>query len=273
MTEHQQTSYAGKLAGKRILILGGTSGIGLAVAEASREFGATVVVSSSNATKIGTAVQKLNNVKCTINGIHAGFSDVQGYTCDLFNLKELETNLKTLFESATDRGRYKLDHIVYTAGNKVGSIPLADTDTEMITEHGVLRFYVPIIIGKLASHYMNSSPASSITLTSGVNNVKPVPGRVLMAGWGAGVEGVTRALAVDLRPIRVNCICPGPTRTELFNGFPDHILQPLLEKYSNSTMTRTIASPQDIAEAYLYCMRDTFIDGTVVHSSGGYLLA
>lgn len=273
MAEHQQPNYAGKLAGKRILILGGTSGIGLAVAQASREFGAAVIVSSSNEDKIATAVEKLNNVTCIIAASRTGNADVQGYVCDLFDLKELEANMRALFESSTDRGQQKLDHIVYTAGNKVGSIPLAETDTRTITEHGVLRFYVPIIIGKLASQYMKSSAASSITLTSGVNNVKPVPGRVLMAGWGAGVEGVTRALAVDLRPIRVNCICPGPTRTELFNGFPDDILRPLLEKYKNSTMTRTIANPQDIAEAYLYCMRDTFVDGTVVHSSGGYLLA
>ena len=272
-TESQRTSYAAKLSGKRVLVLGGTSGIGLAVAQASREFGATVILSSSNQGKIDAAIRKLQTVTSNAHAGNDNTSAVQGHTCDLYDLNQLENNLRVLFDSATEQGEHKLDHVVYTAGNKVGSIPLADTDTKMITEHGILRFYVPIIIGKLASEYISKSPQSSITFTSGVNNVKPVPGRVLMAGWGAGVEGVTRALAVDIRPVRVNCICPGPTRTELFNGFPDEVLQPLLEKYKNSTMTRTIANPEDVAESYLYCMRDTFVDGTVIHSSGGYLLA
>jgi len=270
-TKPAPVSYAAKLADKRVLVLGGTSGIGLGVAEAVREFGGTVIVSSSSQSKVDAAISKIRTiVRCSH---HDTTADILGYPCDLYDLDRLESNLQALFESATERRQRKIDHVVYTAGNKVGSIPLADTDTKMITDHGILRFYVPIIIGKLAPEYMTISPRSSITLTSGVNNVKPVPGRVLMAGWGAGVEGVTRALAVDLKPVRVNCVCPGPTRTELFNGFPDNVLQPLLEKYMSSTMTRTIANPEDIAESYLYCMRDTFVDGTIIHSSGGYLLA
>ncbi|OQV06978.1 hypothetical protein CLAIMM_11474 [Cladophialophora immunda] len=240
-TAHRPTGYAGKLYGKRILVLGGTSGIGLAVAQASREFGATVMVSSSSEAKIDLAIQRIQAVE---PGRSNG--EVLGYPCDLYDLDRLESNLRALFDHATERGIRRLDHIVYTAGNKVGSIPLGDTDTKLITEHGILRFYAPIIIGKLASKYVTSSPGSSITFTSGVNNVKPIPGRVLMAGWGAGVEGVTRALAVDLRPVRVNCICPGPTKTELFDGFPEDVLQPLLEKYKGSTMTGTIGTPEDM---------------------------
>ncbi|KAJ9606380.1 hypothetical protein H2200_009341 [Cladophialophora chaetospira] len=269
----QTTGYREKLFGKHILILGGTSGIGLAVAEAAREFGATIVVSSSNPRKIDAAIRKLEEIQSGADTTTDDNGRVQGFPCNLDDLDRLEGNLKLLFEKATDGGRDKLDHVVYTAGNKVGSIPLADTNTKMITEHGILRFYVPIMIGKLSQNYMHNSPQSSMTFTSGVNNVKPVPGRVLMAGWGAGVEGITRALAVDLRPIRVNCICPGPTRTELFDDFPDEVLQPLLKKYMASTMTGTIGYPEDIAETYLYCMRDSFVDGTVIHSSGGYLLA
>lgn len=273
-TSDRRVSYLSKLAGKRVLIIGGTSGIGLAVAEAAREFGATVMVSSSKQDKIDAAVEKISKVMSVTAAADSAPSLVRGFPCNLDDLSQLEINLKNLFEQATEKGSKKLDHIVYTAGNKVGSIPLADTDVNLITEHGILRFYAPIMIGKLAAAgHVHNSNQSSITFTSGVNNVKPVPGRVLMAGWGAGVEGVTRALAVDLRPIRVNCVCPGPTKTELFGGFPAEVLKPLLEKYENSTMTRSIANPEDVAETYLYCMRDGYVDGTVIHSSGGYLLA
>lgn len=272
---NERVPYMAKLAGKRVLVIGGTSGIGLAVAEAVREFGATVIVSSSNQHKVEAALRRIGNVQSdtehTENSPAGGL--VRGVPCDLFSLDHLEINLRALFEYATDGGKQKLDHIAYTAGNRVGSVPLAKTNTQTITEHGVLRFYAPIIIGKLAADYVHHSPQSSITFTSGVNNVKPVQGRVLMAGWGAGVEGVTRALAVDLSPVRVNCICPGPTKTELFDGFPEEVLLPLLEKYKSSMLTKTIGKPEDIAETYLYCMRDTYVDGTVIHSSGGYLLA
>ena len=262
-----ERSHTSKLLGKRLLVLGGTSGIGFAVAQAARESGATVVISSSNNDKITAATRKLASIKSAVDAA------VSGYPCELSDLSALESNLKQLFEKATETGTHRLDHVVYTAGNKVGSMKLADTNVQTITDHGVLRFYVPIIIGKLAEHYINRSPQSSVTLTSGVNNVKPVPGRVLMAGWGAGVEGVTRALAVDLKPVRVNCVCPGPTRTELFDGFPQEVLEPLLVKYKGSTLTGTIGAPAEVAEAYLYCMRDAFVDGTVIHNSGGYLLA
>lgn len=273
-TQGRPNPYGSKLAAKRVLVIGGTSGIGLAVASALKEFGATIIISSSTQDKIDSAVHKIEACDSISNpSTNDDVAAVQGFKCNLDDLGRLETSLGELFDSATEQGQKKLDHIVYTAGNKVGSLSLADTDTKTITEHGVLRFYVPIIIGKKALAYVNSSPQSSITFTSGVNNVKPVQGRVLMAGWGAGVEGVTRALAVDLRPIRVNCVCPGPTRTELFDGFPEEVLRPLLEKYKKATMTGTLASPEDIAETYLYCMRDSFVDGSVIHSNGGLLLA
>ncbi|KIX97840.1 uncharacterized protein Z520_06618 [Fonsecaea multimorphosa CBS 102226] len=125
---------------------------------------------------------------------------------------------------------------------------------------------------RVVERILNNIHESSITFTSGYNNVKPQAGRVLMAGWAAGVEGVARALAVDLRPISVNCVCPGAVRTELFDGLPKHLLDPLVEKYVSRTLSGTIGQPEQAAEAYLYCMRDAFVDGTVVHSNGGYLL-
>ncbi len=268
MSPNQSSNkYMSKLSGKRILVLGGTSGIGYAVAEASIESGAIVVISSSTKAKIDKAISK----------IQLTYPDSQthiaGFTCDLFNTAKLETNLKELFDFASAGATEKIDHVVYTAGNMVGSINLADVDTETIHKNGILRFYAPIMIGKLAPRYLASSHESSITLTSGVNNAKPGPGRVLMAGWGAGVEGVTRGLAVDLKPIRVNCVCPGPVQTELFDAMPESTLNALVNKYRGATMTNTIGKPEDLAEAYLYCMRDHFVDGVVLHSSGGYMLA
>lgn len=277
MTNAETTSrFSSKLRNKRVLVVGGTSGIGFAVAQAAVESGAIVTISSSSEEKIAASIEKLKactRPDSTYSEQQQQHQNISGHACDLYDLTKLEDNLRSLFDSATGSGTHKLDHIVYTAGNKVGSIKLSAIDAATITDNGILRFYAPILIGKLASAYMASSHESSITLTSGVNNVKPVEGRVLMAGWGAGVEGVTRALAVDLRPIRVNCVCPGPTRTALFDGFPPDVLGPLIERYQSNMLTGVIGSPDDVAEAYVYCMRDRFVDGAVLHTSGGLLLA
>jgi NAD(P)-dependent dehydrogenase (short-subunit alcohol dehydrogenase family) len=261
------SKYASKLRGKHALIVGGTSGIGFCVAEAANEAGVLVTVSGSNAAKVDDAVQRLSQ-----SYPNSPTGSIRGFAKDLSDLSSLESNLTELFESVTDAGSQKLDHIVYTAGNVVGFVNLDSLTVDTVTENGIMRFYVPIMLGKVAPRYMNRSAESSITFTSGYNNKRPQPGRVLMAGWAAGVEAVSRALAVDLQPIRVNCVCPGAVWTELFDRMPREKLDPLVDRYISKTMTGTIGRPEQVAEAYLYCMRDAFVDGTVLHSNGGYLL-
>ncbi|KAK5052678.1 hypothetical protein LTR84_002544 [Exophiala bonariae] len=261
--ELQQAKYGSKLLEKRILVLGGTSGIGFCVAEAAREFGATVVISGSNQSKLDSAIQRLEK-GCQ--------GSVRGYAQDLSNVTRLEESLENVFNLATQDGVKKLDHIVYTAGNVVGLVDLANLDTDLITANGIMRFHVPIMIGKIGPRYLNHSHQSSITFTSGYSHLRPRAGRVLMGGWAAGVEGVTRALAVDLRPIRVNCVCPGAVHTELFDRLPKNDLDPLVDAYVSKTLTGTIGRPEQVAEAYLFCIKDSFIDGTIVHTNGGYLL-
>lgn len=267
-SEQSEHRYRSKLAKKRILVLGGTSGIGYAVAEAARDFGATVIVSGSGKAKLDDAIARIRKAVPE----STPEEDILGHTCDLSDPAKLDASLVDIFEFATQQGKSKIDHVVYTAGNVVGFVNLAELDTKAITDNGILRFYAPIMIGKVAPGYMVQSHESSITFTSGYSNVKPRAGRVLMAGWAAGVEGVTRALAVDLRPLRINCVCPGAVWTELFDRMPRPKLDPIVDAYVNTTMTHTIGKPEDAAESYLYCMRDYFIDGAVIHSNGGFFL-
>jgi NAD(P)-dependent dehydrogenase (short-subunit alcohol dehydrogenase family) len=261
------SKYGSKLLGKRILVIGGTSGIGFSVAEAAVEFGATVIICGSQETKLNNAIRRIRSTTAGQGG-----GTVNGHAEDLSYSTTVDSNLVSLLEYATEKQQKRLDHLVYTAGNVIGFVDLSNLDVPTITENGFMRFHVPILIGKYASKYMAHSHESSITFTSGYSNVKPRAGRVLMAGWAAGVEGVTRALAVDLQPVRVNCVCPGAVHTELFNRMPEDRLRPLVEKYVGSTLTRQIGLPEQVAEAYIYCMKDAFVDGTVLHSNGGFFL-
>lgn len=259
--------YTSKLQNKRVLILGGTSGIGFCVAEASVESGATVIISGSRQPKINATIERI------ISSYPDCRARISGYACDLANTDVLEKNLEALLKFATNDGDKKLDHVAFTAGDSFTVKSLADMTVEAIHKLGTVRFVAAILLGKLlVPSYMTSSPESSVTLTGGVNSTKPGAGWSVMAGWGAAIEGLSRGFAVDLKPIRVNCVAPGAVNTELMQSFSGDRLELILKHFRSMTTTGTVGRPEDLAETYLYCMKDKFITGSVLHSNGGYLL-
>ena len=256
--------YANKLHNKRVLIIGGTSGIGFGVAEACVEFGAIVTVASSRKEKVEKTIQRL------VTSYPDAKDRISGHTCDLAS-DDVEGELKTLFEFAAKDG--KLDHLVNTAGDSFGLVKIGDITAADIQKHGKVRFAGTLLMAKYAPQYMNQTSDSSITTTGGVNSTKPGEGWSSMAGWGSAKEGMARGLAVDLKPIRVNCVSPGAIDTELFDRFGSRgSREQIVEMYKNKTLVKRIGKPEDIAEAYLYLMRDGFVTGTTLLSDGGYVL-
>ena len=110
-----QQKYIRKLKDARILILGGSAGIGFSVAEASLENGAHVVISSSQESRVKDAVSRLQKAYPSVS------SKIEGHICNLGDESTLESNVEELFKKAG-----KLDHIVYTAGDKLATIPLEE---------------------------------------------------------------------------------------------------------------------------------------------------
>lgn len=113
---------------------------------------------------------------------------------------------------------------------------------------------------------MEKEPDSSYTLTGGFITTKPPP------GWGlhavSGVEGMSRGLAVDMAPVRVNVVAPGVIKTEAMKDVPDQALEGLAE----ATKVKRLGRPEVVAEAYLYFMKDGFVTGSILHSNGGRFL-
>lgn len=187
----------------------------------------------------------------------------------------MEQNLKALFDFATDNGERKLDHVVFCAGDAPAVRKLEEMDVAYVQRVSMIRFAAPVVIAKLITLHsdLNSSPSSSITLTSGINTAKPAKGWTVGAGVGGAVEGVARGLAVDLAPIRVNCVSPGAVHTELFDKIGVENVDGMLAMFKDMSLTKTVGRPEDLAEAYLYCMRDRFVTGSLIESNGGGLLA
>lgn len=130
---------------------------------------------------------------------------ISGHACGLANTETLKQNLDALLNFATNDGREKLDHVVFTAGDSFTVKSLADMRVESIQKLGIVCFVAGILLGKLlVPKYMTSSAESLITLTGGVNSTKPGAGWSVLAGWGGALEGLLRGFAVDMKPIRVN---------------------------------------------------------------------
>ena len=260
------SKYSNKLKGKRVLVIGGTSGIGFCVAEACIEFGAIVTVASSRQEKIDKTIERLTT------SYPDAKARILGHTIDLAT-SDVEGALQTLFEFAAMEG--KLDHIVNTAGDSSGPMNITETTPEEIQKYGKVRYVSALMMAKVAPQYMHQTSQSSITITGGVSSTKPAPGWTTIAGWGAAKEGMARGLAVDLKPIRVNLVSPGAIDTEIFDNYsggnPARRKQ-LIELYGSKSLLGKCGSPEDIAEAYLYMMRDTFVTGHVLLTNGGYLL-
>lgn len=81
-------------------------------------------------------------------------------------------------------------------------------------------------------------------------------------------ESLARGLALDVAPVRVNCVSPGSTKTELLGGIPEAVLEAMRQ----GTVTKRLGRVKDIVEVYLYVMKDGFVTGSVLHSNGGGLL-
>jgi NAD(P)-dependent dehydrogenase (short-subunit alcohol dehydrogenase family) len=237
------------LNGKRVVILGGTAGIGFATARAAAGEGAQVVVASSSKTRVDQALA----------GLPAG---TEGYRVDL-------TSADAIRSFFAERGEF--DHLVYTAGDALTLGELGDLDLDAARRAFDVRLWGALAAARYARAGLR--PGGSITLTTGAAGRRPAPGWAVVASGCGAVESLTRALAVELAPIRVNAVLPGMVRTDLWTPIAGPNAAPLYEETGRGLPVGRVGEPDDIAAAYLYLMREGFSTGAVVQVDGGHVLA
>ncbi|KAF2679305.1 NAD(P)-binding protein [Lentithecium fluviatile CBS 122367] len=263
-------AHPNRLHNTSLLIFGGTSGIGLGIASMALSNGAYVTISGSTPAKVAAKVAELQSLYPTLPPEH-----VRGYACDLADTENLEDNLREVFEKVTEGGERKVDHVAFTAGDAVKLPKLAEVRVEDVLAGFKVRLLSAVMIGKLLStgRYMPASPRSSLTLTSGTNTLKPLPGWAVGAAWGAAIEGLGRGLAVDMKPIRVNVVAPGAIDTPLLQKFKAGVGEEVEKRFrEEGSLMGVWGSVQDEAEAYGWFMRDWFVTGALAESNGGRML-
>jgi NAD(P)-dependent dehydrogenase (short-subunit alcohol dehydrogenase family) len=236
------------LAGKKVVVLGGTSGIGLGVATAALADGANVVVTSSRQANVDAAVARLG----------------QGATGDVANVGD-EAQTRALFERIG-----ALDHLVFTAGESLTIGPLATTDLAAARRAFELRFFGALAAVKYAAPHLRKG--GSVVLTQGIAGARPLAGWTVGASVCGAVEALTRALAVELAPIRVNAVCPGFVRTPLWASIPEADREAMYRDAGAKLLTGRVGEAEDIAETYLYLMKNAFSSGQSVVVDGGGVL-
>ena len=260
-----QTKYSNKLRNNCVLIIGGSSGIGYGVAEACLELGCTVIISSASASRVDASISSLQEAYPSV------MSRIFGHAYDLSNPETLDSNIVSLFEKAVQEADGQLDHVIYTAGDALSISPLEKVTLENIQQAGMVRFNAPLIVAREAAKYLKKSNTSSYTITTGLVSEKPLQDWVIVGCYAGGNHTMARGLALDMKPIRVNAVSPGAVDTTLWK-MPDQEKQEAFRKWEAKMATGRVGQVEDVAEAYLYCMKDRNLTGSVISTNGGALL-
>jgi NAD(P)-dependent dehydrogenase (short-subunit alcohol dehydrogenase family) len=233
---------------KRVIVIGGTSGIGLAVARAAASDGADVTVASARQSSVRRALAELPS---TANGRVLDVTD--------------ELAVESFFADLGD-----FDHLAYSAGETLVLMALADLDIDDARDFFAVRYFGALRVLRAAAPRIR--PGGSITLTTGIANRRPQAGWSLGASVCGAVEGLARGLAVELAPIRVNVVSPGVIRSPLWKDLDGADREQLYKGVAASVPVAHVGETNEVAEAYLYCMNQTYGSGAVITVDGGSVL-
>lgn len=239
------------LVGRKIVIVGGSSGIGLGVADAALKAGADVVIVGRSREKLQAAQQWL-----------AAEGRLAGLAADMTE----EGEIARLFDEVGP-----FDHLVSTAGTPPPGDPIGSTDMAAVRSFVDNKLIGAILVAKHAVRTLNAS--GSMTFTSGINKDKPpVPGGAVVSAIAGSFSYFARALSLELAPARVNVISPGWVDTPMFDELAGDAKLSYFESLASRLPAGRIATPADIAPAYLYAMQSDFTTGQTIHIDGGQSL-
>lgn len=236
------------LNNKKVIILGGSSGLGLATAKAAAQEGANVVIVSSNKNRITAALELLPK-NCV------------GFSVDLSK----EENIKRFFEQVGN-----FDHLIYTAGENISMNLMEDMDIKDAKDFFTIRFWGALSAIKYSQKYLNKD--GSITLMSGNFGQRPSKGYSLGASICGAMDAFTRAMAVELAPIRVNNIAAGVIKTNLWNNLSEEDRNGFYKYMEDISLLKRVGEPEDIAQAFIYLMKQPHTTGQSLVIDGGAVL-
>ncbi len=242
--------------GKRLLITGGTRGIGFGIAQAFIESGARVAINGKTSQSVSAALEKLNNNDQLI-AAPGDVGTVAG--CEL------------AVETAVDAFG-GLDIVVNSAGIGAGR-PIEDCDEQMWDDHVDVNLKGTFFVCRAAIPELRKSNGNIVNIASDAGLIG-VPGITVYCGSKGGVVNMSRAMALEIAPdVRVNCICPGYVDTDMIRLSVKKRADPeaAWQKMIDYAPLKRITTPAEIAAGVMYLASDEarFVTGVALPIDGG----
>jgi NAD(P)-dependent dehydrogenase (short-subunit alcohol dehydrogenase family) len=234
-------------ARQRLIIIGGSSGMGLATAKAATAAGARVVIASRSQ-------EKLEQARREIGG------DTEVMPLDIRD----EAAIQAFFHRVGE-----FDHLV-TPGSEASGGAFLTRDTAAVRADFDSKFWGQYLAAKYGAPLIR--PGGSIVFFSGIYSQRPSPGVAWIAAINSALEGLARALAVELAPIRVNAVSPGLVDTPIFDYMPKEAKDEMFQRFAAAAPVKRVGRPEEVAQAVLYLMANPFTTGTTLFIDGGYTL-
>lgn len=232
-----------QLAGKKVVVVGGSSGIGLATAELAKREGADVIVSSRNAERLKAVADRLNAIAIPV--------DV--------------TDDKSVANLFGDTG--PVDHVVVTAAQlRTGPFKTVAMEDVRATMEG--KFWGAWRVARAAE----IRAGGSLTLVSGFLSIRPRPNSAIVGAANGALESLARSLALELAPVRVNAVSPGIIDTPIRAAMPENARRDMLAKTAAALPVGRVGLGEDIAQQILAFMINGFATGSIVYIDGGALV-
>ena len=233
---------SGTLRDRKVLVIGRGSGIARATALAVRAAGGTVVVASRN-----------------VAALDAAYDD-PGIVSEGVDLTD-ESSVEALAERLGH-----VDHVVSTASARARGV-VGDLKQDTVLQSFSTKAIGPIM---LAKHFATRMPQDgSFVLFSGATAEKPSIGMLAVAATNGAVDAITRSLSVELAPIRVNAISPGTIDTGAYDALGDQKKADLFLQRSTDNPARRVGTSDDVADAVIFALTNTFLTGVSIGVDGG----
>lgn len=237
------------LAGQHVIVAGGSSGIGLAVASAVLADGGRVTIVGRSQGRLARAREQLGNGD-RVSMTAADIAD--------------EADVVRMLDAAGE-----FDHLVATA---VDAAYQPITELALDEAQRVLRSKLvgALLLSKHAGRRIN--PSGSLTFTSGIAAYRPSPGGAVVAAVNGALDSLARALAIELAPVRVNVVSPGWVDTPVWDAVAGARKDAVLASMAERLPVGRVGKTTDLAPAYIFLMQSEYTTGSVVHVDGGHRL-